>query len=172
MRAIRIRRVTSLIFSMCLVVLVAGCSKGKSVGSDKILDFEEQKEARLGASPTPSPQGAAPAPAQNQPAQQPAKNPPANPAPQTTFFDVVLIASAPYFEPGDQIAIARGTTLRVTNKDSTAERPQRSFTAQDGSFDSGMLRPGQVWSRKFDTPGSWRVEDRDAPFISATLEVR
>jgi hypothetical protein len=158
-------------FLLIFTALLAGCSKGKSVGSDKVLDFEEQKGDRLGAaSPTPSPNAASAAPAQNKPTQPAAQNP--NAKPQATFFDVTLIASAPYFEPGDQIVIARGTTLRVTNKDTTPERPKRSFTAQDGSFDSGMLSPGQVWTMKFDSPGVWRIEDRAAPFISASLEVR
>jgi hypothetical protein len=163
-------RNTASILLVSLAVLLAGCGQKKEVGSEKILDFEEQKGGGLGAaSPTPSPQtGGQSAPAQAKPAQPQA----ADQKPQATFFDVGLIAQSPYYEPGDQIAIARGTTLRVTNKDNTAERPQRSFTAQDGSFDSGMLKPGQVWTQKFDSPGVWRIEDKSAPFISATLEVR
>lgn len=155
-----------------MLLILSGCGSGKSVGSDEILDFEEQEESRLGAA-SPSPESA------DNPGSAPVAEPPPppqaaqpKPAESQTFFDVTLIPNHPYFEPGDEIVISAGTTLRVTNKDTTSERPERSFTADDGSFDSGMLKLGQSWTFKFDSPGSWRIVDRSAPFISARLDVR
>lgn len=166
----RDKRFNYLVVAAAMLLLLVACGSGKEVGSEEILDFEEQEAERLGTNPTPE---ASAKPGEAPPAPAPAtQKPAAPPAAAQTFFDVGLIASHPYFEPGDQIAIGRGTTLRVTNKDNTPERPDRSFTAEDGAFDSGRLKPGQVWTFKFDTPGTWRIVDRAAPFISARFEVR
>ena len=174
------RAVAVVILLLCLVA--GACGKDKSVGSEKVLDFEEQKENRLGTEasttqpPSAQPAGSpttAPANATTTPTTQRAAAPTTTaPRAAESFFDVTLIDRHPYYEPGDQIVVTVGTTLRVTNKDTTAERPQRSFTAADGSFDSGMLKVGQVWTYKLSTPGSWRIVDRSAPFISAQLDVR
>lgn len=158
---------------LCFLTLVAAaCGGDKQIGSKDILDFDEQEEARrLGeTSPSPSPE----AQQNNQPSPPPKEQQPASaPAPaKEEFFDVGLIASSPYFEPGNQLAMPRGLTLRVTNKDNTAERPTRTFTAEDGTFDSGPLKPGQIWTHKFASSGTFRVVDKNAPFIYATLEVR
>lgn len=168
----RNRHISLLAVIWLLALIAVGCGGDKQIGSEDLLDFDEQKNAkRLGeASPTPPPaetktsEPATGPPKQNQP------SPP--PPPEENFFDVAMIASSPYFEPGNQLVMTRGVTLRVTNKDNTAERPQRSFTAEDGTFDSGLLKPGQIWTYKFKSGGTWRVIDRNAPFIYATLEVR
>jgi hypothetical protein len=166
----RYKRICSIALAAAMTLLLIGCGSGKDVGSEEILDFEEQEAERLGTSP--SPEAANPGATQPPPQAPPAAQKPAAPAPEQTFFDVGLIATHPYFEPGDEIIITRGVTLRVTNKDTTAERPDRAFTAEDGTFDSGRLKPGQVWTMKFDSPGTWKIVDRAAPFISAKFEVR
>jgi hypothetical protein len=158
-----------------LVLSMMACGEGQKVGSEKILDFEEQENAeRLGQRQSPSPE---PSPAAGEGEKgalgQRTPSPAAAPPPaEEKFFDVTLIAASPYYEPGNQLAMPTGLTLRVTNKDTTPERATRSFTAEDGSFDSGQLRPGQVWTMKFTKGGFWRIVDKAAPFIFAELEVK
>lgn len=147
------------------------CGEDKKIGDEKILDFQEQKEGgRLGGSaesPDPT-EASSPPPAPAPPPAQASRSAP----PNHQFFEVGLVASSPYFEPGNDMTMSVGATLRVTNKDNTPERQIRSFTAEDGSFDSGPLKPGQTWTYRFKGPGKWRVIDRDAPFIYATIEAR
>ncbi len=168
----RHRHLLLLLGVLCLITLVAAaCGGDKQIGSKDLLDFDEQEARRLGeTSPSPSPE----AQQNNQPSPPPKEQPPPPaPAPaKEEFFDVALIASSPYFEPGNQLVMPRGLTLRVTNKDNTAERPTRTFTAEDGTFDSGQLKLGQTWNHKFTSGGTFRVIDKNAPFIYATLEVR
>jgi hypothetical protein len=85
---------------------------------------------------------------------------------------VSLIPDSPYYQPGNQVAIKAGVTLRVTNKDGTPERSKgRSYRAKNGSFDSGLLKPGQSWTRLFDRPGRYEISDDGLPFATGTLEV-
>lgn len=158
---------------MVIAFLGAACGGPPEVGSKDLLDFEEQKpKERLGeaASPT-APPAAARSPAAGSTA-APVTKPPEPPRQEERFFDVKMVAQAPYFEPGEQLTMSMSFTLRVTNNDTTAERPTRSFTAEDNSFNSGPLKPGQVWTYKFKSRGTFSVVDSNAPFIRATLEVR
>lgn len=167
-RALRRWSIVALL-ALFLGAALSGCGGAKRTGSEKILDFQEQEDAeRLGeqaqaASPTPSPTETKAAVSQNTQSPPPASE---------TFFDVTLVAASPYFEPGNELVMPRSMTLRVTNKDNTAERPTRSFTDEGGSFDSGPLKLGETWTHKFAGPGNFRIVDSKAPFIFATLEVR
>ncbi len=154
-----------------LVLVLAACGKPQSVGTEVSLDFEEQKEKnRLGdKSPEPSPTGSPTTGALGVPSPTPAA--PSPTAAEEKFFDVRLVADSPYYEPGNELVMPVGFVLRVTNADNTAERPQRSFRAADGSFDSGALNPGQTRVMGKLPPGRWKIEDMAAPFIFASLEV-
>jgi plastocyanin len=48
-----------------------------------------------------------------------------------------------------EIHIAPGQTVTWTNSDGL----QHTVTADDGSFDSGLLDPGATFTQEFDTPG-------------------
>lgn len=158
----------------CLVLmglLVGACGEGQKVGSEKLLEFEEQKGGgpRLGektAAPKQKPGsltvGTTKAP----------KTP--TPAPKATpsYFDVTLITDSPYYKPGNRIVIRTGVTIRVTNKDATPERSKgRSFTDKNGTFHSGLLKVGQTWTRKFDSVGGYEIIDEGLNFATAILEV-
>ncbi len=158
-----------LVLLIALLVFAVSCGEEPGVGDKVDLDFPEQTDAPdLGApkeSPTPAPnEPAVVNPNQPKPEEKPAE-------PEEKFFDVAMVADSPYFEPGNDLQMPAGFTLRVTNKDATAERPTRSFTAENGAFGSGPMAPGQVWTHKFSGPGRYKVVDHKAPFIFATIEV-
>lgn len=52
---------------------------------------------------------------------------------------------------GDPISVSAGTTVTVTNQDSTAH----TWTADDGTFDSGVLEPGTSFEFIFEEPGDF-----------------
>jgi plastocyanin len=51
-----------------------------------------------------------------------------------------------------EIHIAPGQTVTWTNDDAI----QHTITADDGSFDSGLLDQGATFSQEFDTPGAYQ----------------
>lgn len=155
-----------------MTMMFLGCGQGQKVGSEKILEFEDQnrKGPRLGektAAPDKTPSSLTVGGATKAP-------PTATPAPKATpsYFDVTLITNSPYYEPGNRIVIRRGVTLRVTNQDATPERSKgRSFTDKHGSFHSGLLKPGESWTWLFDGSGAYEVIDEGLNFATAILEV-
>ena len=50
------------------------------------------------------------------------------------------------------IHILPGQTVQWTNDDPL----QHTVTADDGSFDSGLIDPGNAFSQEFDTPGTYQ----------------
>ncbi len=163
-----------ILFSV-IALLLSACGQPNKVGSEKLLEGlgGEVAECRLGEKcPTPSPppeegttgdKGAITNP---QPTQEAQPSPP----PQEQFFEVTLVEYSPYYEPGNALTMHRSLTLRVTNKDTCACRPWRTFTAEDGSFTSPRLAPGQSWTIRLGA-GSWTIVDQSAGFIRASLEV-
>ncbi len=155
-------------FVLMLVLLAfTACGGGQKTGSQEVLDFEEQQKAdELGAAtpkPTAKPAGATSAPTRTAaPATaRPAQN-----------YDVQLIAGNPYYAPGDQLRMPAGATIRVTNKDMTPERSNgRSFTAENGAFDSGLIKPGATWTKVIATKGTYTIVDTALNFARATLTV-
>ena len=61
-----------------------------------------------------------------------------------------------------------GTTVTWTNSDST----QHTVTADDGSFDSGVLAQGQTFSHTFDTAGTIAYHCTIHPNMQATVTVQ
>jgi hypothetical protein len=174
-----ILRPVFLVSLMVFAVVAIGCGKKQSVGSEKLTQFKEQEasKCRLGqACPTPSPSqveqgqgslalGKSPTPAASVQAQ---------PQPQEQTYTITLVTDSPWFhdnnnQPATSFQISAGTTLRVINKDTSEERPTRSFTTAD--FDSGDMGRGATWTYKLAQSGRWEVHDNKSPFILATLEV-
>ena len=157
--------------AVVLIVLLgcAACGGGQKTGSEDVLDFEEQQKAdQLGAA-TPKPT-AKPADVGSAPTRTAAPAATAKPAEQT--YDVQLIAGNPYYAPGDQLRMPAGTTIRVTNKDTTPERKNgRSFTAEDGAFDSGLIKPNATWTHVISQKGTYTIVDTALNFARATLTV-
>ena len=65
------------------------------------------------------------------------------------------------------IRVFVGGIVIVENKDSQA----RSVTADDGSFDSGLIKPGGTWRYVANTPGDFNFTDSTRPYVVGKLEV-
>ncbi len=68
----------------------------------------------------------------------------------------------------DRIEIAPGTTIRWTNDDQL----QHSVTANDGSWDSGLINPGGTWTHTFTQPGEYAFHCTPHPFMKGVVVVR
>src|SRR5215210_2997618 len=71
-----------------------------------------------------------------------------------------------FFEP-DQLTVAPGTTVTWVND---GEQPHTS-TADDGTWDSGTLQPGESYSFTFDEPGDYSYFCEIHPDMTATINV-
>jgi plastocyanin len=68
----------------------------------------------------------------------------------------------------DRIEVAAGTTIRWTNNDQL----QHTVTANDGSWDSGLINPGGTWSHTFTQPGEYAFHCTPHPFMKGVIVVR
>lgn len=156
--------------SLLVLLVGAACGSGQKVGSEKLLDFEEQQNAQaLGREPD-----ATEKPLTIGAEKTPTPTPVVTEKPKATpvIFDVELVTNSPFYKPGNCIFIATGVSLRVTNKDAAPERSKgRSFTDKAGAFHSGLLKAGQSWTWVFDSPGSYEVIDEGLTFATAVLHV-
>ncbi|HEX8242453.1 MAG TPA: cupredoxin family copper-binding protein [Longimicrobium sp.] len=71
------------------------------------------------------------------------------------------------FVPG-RIEITAGTTVEWTNNDPL----QHTVTADDGSFDSGLIGTGGTWRHTFTTPGTYPYHCTPHPFMKGTVVVK
>ncbi|MGH7447371.1 MAG: cupredoxin domain-containing protein [Longimicrobiales bacterium] len=69
--------------------------------------------------------------------------------------------------PG-RIEVTAGTTITWRNEDQL----DHTVTAQDGTWDSGVIRPGATWQRTFATPGTYEFFCTPHPFMKGTIVVR
>lgn len=118
--------------------------------------------------------GKRPAPPAAIPTEQ---GPPAAPAPATPQpVGDSLATSAKSVKAGmrnfaftpAKVEIAGGTTVVWTNDDQLAH----SVTADDGSWDSGLIEPGATWQRTFDTPGTYGFHCTPHPFMTGSVIVK
>ncbi|MEX2537788.1 MAG: hypothetical protein WD646_03955 [Actinomycetota bacterium] len=154
-------------------VLVGGCGEGQKVGSEQLLEFQEQEGGgRLGER-TAAPSGTPSSLTVGE--RTPAPTPKPQPSAAANFLDVALVKDSPYYDPikpGGKLSIPAGVTLRITNKDMTPERSKgRSFTEKNGLFHSGLLKPGEKWTWVFRQPANFEIIDLGLNFATATLEV-
>ncbi len=68
----------------------------------------------------------------------------------------------------NRLAIAAGTTIRWTNNDQLVH----TITADDGSWDSGLIEPGKTWTHTFAQPGEYAFHCTPHPFMKALVVVR
>jgi plastocyanin len=83
---------------------------------------------------------------------------------QDAAFDVSVVDFA--FEPGT-VSVPVGATVTWTN---TGSRPH-TVTADDGSFDSGRLDPGEQFSQTFDQPGTFSYHCGFHPEMQGSIVV-
>ena len=65
------------------------------------------------------------------------------------------------------VRVRAGTTVRWTNGDQL----QHSVTADDGTFDSGLIDPNRSYQRVFDRPGDYAYHCTPHPFMTAHVIV-
>ena len=68
----------------------------------------------------------------------------------------------------ERIEVTAGTTIRWTNNDQL----QHSVTANDGSWDSGLINPGGTWTHTFAQPGEYAFHCTPHPFMKGIVVVR
>jgi plastocyanin len=97
----------------------------------------------------------------------PAAAPPAAgpPAAAEGTAAAVRIANLSFTEK--ELHVRAGTRVRWTNQDQV----QHSVTADDGSFDSGLIEPGRVFERVFDRPGNYTYHCTPHPFMTGRVIV-
>jgi plastocyanin len=66
------------------------------------------------------------------------------------------------------IEVAAGTTIEWKNEDPVPH----TLTADDNSFDSGMIESGQVWRYTFTKPGTYMFHCTPHPFMKGTIVVK
>lgn len=86
-------------------------------------------------------------------------------APAASTADVVIEQFK--YGPAD-ITVARGTTVRWSNHDAM----QHSATADDGSFDTGLIDSGRSATYTFQQPGDYPYHCTPHPFMKGTIHVR
>jgi len=160
------------VIALLVMIMTAACGGDNQIGSDNLTKGikEGGPGPRLGEK-VPDPTGAPTQAALGAETPKPTAAASAPPKAEEKFFDVTLTSASPFYEPGNELSMPTGFTLRVTNKDTTEGRPVRSFEADDGSFSSGPLKAGAVWTQRFDSPGTWKIKDMAAGFIYANLTV-
>jgi plastocyanin len=67
----------------------------------------------------------------------------------------------------DNITVTVGTTVAWTNYDGV----NHTVTADDGSFDSGIINPGQRFNHTFTEIGRFSYHDKDHPFMRGSVTV-
>ncbi len=67
-----------------------------------------------------------------------------------------------------RIEVTAGTAVRWTNNDQL----QHTVTANDGSWDSGLINPGGSWTHTFTQPGEYAFHCTPHPFMKGVVVVR
>ena len=65
------------------------------------------------------------------------------------------------------LTVKKGTTITFTNQDSVGH----TATADDGSFDTGLLAKGESGSATFDKAGTYTYHCTPHPYMKATIVV-
>ncbi|MNX06695.1 Amicyanin-alpha precursor [compost metagenome] len=68
----------------------------------------------------------------------------------------------------ETVTVAPGGIVSWVNRDSM----DHTVTSTTGLWDSGTIRPGETWSRRFDAPGSYPYVCTPHPFMTGTVVVR
>lgn len=183
------KRFISLLCCVVVAGLLSSCGEENKVGSDKILDFKEQTNDRLGVTTT-----TVAAPTETTTAQGPSKaavgattttvavvattttRPPVTTAaPATTVarveqaFEISINADnsgTSQFDPSAS-RVFKGTLVRFVNKDSVP----RSVEEDRGAFKSGVIAPGGMFDFRADTVGKFNITDGTRPYAVGSLEV-
>jgi amicyanin len=163
---------------------------GSILAQDEVAPAQQPAESQAPAGPAPAqaepaPAPAEPAPVPAEPAPAPSEAAPAEPAPtpqfladeraQVTGAEPKALAAASgsvtiadfSFTPSS-ISINQGDTVTWNNNGPTPH----SATANDGSFDTGILRKGQSGSHTFNEAGTYSYICTPHPYMKGTVVVQ
>jgi plastocyanin len=160
----------ALVALLALVALVgAGCSEDKKVGSDELLQFNESATTTTGAPGAGGPATTAVATTVKvQATAPPTTKPSAAKAATPASTDFQLSITANGFDP-DNFVVKVGQRVVFTNKDSGRAH---SWVANDGTWDSGPLPPGEQFVYVANKAGVFDFKDEEVPFLIGRMEVR
>jgi plastocyanin len=88
-------------------------------------------------------------------------------APAASAQDDMTVSIQDFFFSPDQMTVAPGTKVTWVND---GQQPHTS-TADDGTWDSGTLQPGDDYSFTFDDPGTYTYHCSIHPDMTATITV-
>jgi plastocyanin len=88
-------------------------------------------------------------------------------APAASAQDDMTVSIQDFSFSPDQMTVAPGTTVTWVND---GQQPHTS-TADDGTWDSGTLQPGDDYSFTFDEPGTYTYHCSIHPDMTATITV-
>jgi plastocyanin len=175
------RRFSPLLVLAVASVVLAACGGSNKVGSEKILDFKEEAQGRLGTTTTTAaPQETAP-PAGGGKAGVGGATTTAVPAttipkPTTTTterkqttFEIAIRGDntgATQFDPSASRVFA-GTLVKFVNKDTEP----RSVESDTNAFQSPSIPPGGSWTYDAKTAGKFNFHDGTRPYATGSLEV-
>lgn len=168
---------TTALLMLVLALFLGACSSDNKVGEGVDLSIGNQvDQQRLGqatttlAPPTTAP-GAQGGPGALGRATTTAPTaPPTTAAPKQQFFEITINADnsgTSQFDPS-AVAVAKGVTVRWTNRDTVA----RSVEADEGAFKSGPIPPGGTFLWKADKAGAFNYSDGTRPYAVGRIEVR
>ena len=156
MHIARLRGGMRTICVLLAVAMFAGCTGGEPTTDAT----PTQATATPAATATPT----ASATPTATPSATPASTPtPTQPAATTVGVDIRDFA----YHPPDVI-VARGTDVVWTNREPTGGH---TVTADDDSFNSGDLRPGEAFTQRFDAAGTYAYHCAYHPEMSGTVTV-
>lgn len=167
-------RVTAVLF-----LLLAACGEDNKVGEDVDLGIKSQVEQeRLGARTTTTAPPETTVPPEQQKASvgaaptttaPPTTAPPTTQAPEKVAIEITINgddSGTTQFEPS-QARVFVGSLVKWTNTDSVT----RSLEADDGTFASGPLQPGQSFTYRAEKVGRFNYTDGTRPYAVGALEV-
>ena len=117
--------------------------------------------------PPPAPTPAAPAPSRTTTTAEKPKPAPAKPAPARRPASVrrTTIKNISYLQP--RITVSVGTTVEWTNSDPLPH----TVTANDNSFNSGLIQPGKTYRHTFTKAGTFNYYCVPHPFMKGVIVV-
>ena len=172
-------------FVLVALVVLGACGGDNKVGNEKILDFKEETQGRLGATTTtiaPVETTVAAAGGGKAGLGAPTTAPPTTAAPVTTaapttttterkqaVFEIGINgdnAGTTQFDPSASRVFV-GTLVRFTNNDAVP----RSVEADNGAFQSPSIAPGESWTYNANTAGKFNFHDGTRPYAVGSIEV-
>lgn len=163
------KRLTIGLAALLLGLAAMACGNSNKVGSDSLVNFQDEAQNRLGAAtatPRVTQAAASSATAAPKGAITQATPKPAERAAITVAINSDTGNTKGSFDPSVARVYA-GSEVLWTNKDSVA----RSIVSDTDAFKSGPIAPGASWSYKFTTAGKFNYHDGTRPYAVAIVEV-